>query len=113
RARRDPTSVRLIAVSKTFSAEYVRAAAQAGQVDFGENKVQEGLDKIAQTSDLALRWHLIGHLQSNKAKHAVRFQTIHSIDAALLLQKVDGAAATAGRTVEVLVQVDLAKESTK
>jgi PLP dependent protein len=113
RARRDPASVRLIAVSKTFSADHVRAAAEAGQVDFGENKVQEGLTKIAATADLPLRWHLIGHLQSNKAKQATTFCAIQSIDSSSLLQKVDQAAASAGRSLEVLVQVDLANEPTK
>jgi PLP dependent protein len=113
RAKRDPASVRLIAVSKTFSSEYVRAAADAGQVDFGENKVQEGLEKIGQTSGIPLRWHLIGHLQSNKAKQAIRFDAIHSIDGASLLQKVDSAARMTGRTVEILIQVDLAREPTK
>src|SRR5262249_14996342 len=79
RAQRDPATVRLIAVSKTFPADYVRAAAASGQIDFGENKVQEGLAKKAETSDLALRWHLIGHLQSNKVKQAVGFEAIHSV----------------------------------
>ena len=113
RAKRDPASVRLIAVSKTFPTDYVRAAADAGQVDFGENKVQEGLAKIAQTSDLPLRWHLIGHLQSNKAKQALAFHTIQSVDSSALLQKVEHVAAGADRTVEVLIQVDLANEPTK
>ena len=113
RAKRDPASVRLIAVSKTFSSDYVRAAAAAGQLDFGENKVQEGLAKIAQTADLPLRWHLIGHLQSNKVKQAVAFHAIDSIDASALLQKVDDAASQAGRTIEVLIQVDFANEPTK
>jgi len=113
RARRDPSSVRLVAVSKTFPSEYIRAAAAAGQVDFGENKVQEGLSKMAETADLSLRWHLIGHLQSNKAKQAVAFHAIQSIDSSSLLQKVDHAAATVGRTVQVLIQVDLAREPTK
>ena len=70
RARRDPSDVRLIAVSKTFSAVQVRAAWSAGQRDFGENKVQEALEKIGETADIEIRWHLIGHLQSNKAKKA-------------------------------------------
>ncbi len=70
RAGRDPAGVRLIAVSKTFDAEHVRATADAGQVDFGENKVQEALLKMDLTKDLSIRWHLIGHLQSNKAKKA-------------------------------------------
>ena len=113
RARRDPAAVRLIAVSKTFSADHIRAAADAGQLDFGENKVQEGLAKIAQISDLPLRWHLIGHLQSNKVKQAVAFHAIDSIDGSALLQKVETAAAQAGRMVEVLIQVDLADEPTK
>ena len=113
RAKRDPAAIRLIAVSKTFSSDYVRAAADAGQLDFGENKVQEGLAKIAQTSDLPLRWHLVGHLQSNKARTAVAFQAIDSIDASALLLKIEQAAQQAGRSVEVLIQVDLANEPTK
>ena len=113
RAKRDPASVRLIAVSKTFPTDYVRAAADAGQVDFGENKVQEGLAKIAQTSDLPLRWHLIGHLQSNKAKQAIAFQTIQSVDSSDLLQKVEHVAAGADRTVDVLIQVDQIRRSAR
>src|SRR5437867_11530091 len=76
RAGRHPASVRLVAISKTFPAEYVRAACEAGQGDFGENKVQEALDKMEATSDLPVRWHLVGHLQSNKAKKVGRFDTI-------------------------------------
>jgi PLP dependent protein len=114
RAGRDPTTVRLIAVSKTFSADAVRAAWSAGQMDFGENKVQEGLQKIGATADIKIRWHLIGHLQSNKAKKAATaFQCIHSIDSIELLKKVDSAAADAGAAPEILVQVDLAGETTK
>ena len=113
RAGRDPSSIRLIAVSKTFPAEYVRAAADAGQIDFGENKVQEALPKMDQTSDLALRWHLIGHLQSNKAKKAARFDLVHSIDGPPLVERLDEAAGAAGRRLDLLVQVDLAGEATK
>jgi len=114
RAGRDPTTVRLIAVSKTFSADAVRAAAAAGQVDFGENKVQEGLQKIGETADIQIRWHLIGHLQSNKAKKAATaFHCIHSIDSVELLKKIDAAAADGGAAPEILVQVDLAGETTK
>jgi PLP dependent protein len=65
------------------------------------------------TADLALRWHLIGHLQSNKAKKAARFDAVHSIDSAALLEKLNESAAAAGRRMEVLVQVDLAGEATK
>ena len=114
RASRDPATIRLIAVSKTFSADAVRAARSAGQEDFGENKVQEGLQKIGETADSQIRWHLIGHLQSNKAKKAATaFHCIQSIDSIELLKKVDAAAADAGAAPEILVQVDLAGETTK
>ena len=114
RVGRDPDSIRLVAVSKTFPAEYVRAAAAAGQTDFGENKVQEALQKISDTSDLALTWHLVGHLQSNKARKAgASFDMIHSIDGSGLLGKLEEGALSAERQVRVLVQVDLAGEATK
>ena len=114
RAGRDPSDVQLVAVSKTFSADYVRAAWAAGQRDFGENKVQEGLQKIADTADMEMRWHLIGHLQSNKAKKAARaFSCIHSVDSVDLVQKLDAAAAEQPAPIEMLVQVDLAGEASK
>jgi PLP dependent protein len=114
RVGRDPQTIRLIAVSKMFSASHVRAAWSAGQHDFGENKVQEGLQKIGETADIKIRWHLIGHLQSNKAKKAATgFQCIHSVDSVELLRKLDAAAAEAGVAPELLVQVDLAREETK
>ncbi|MEY4095991.1 MAG: hypothetical protein RLZZ53_3190 [Acidobacteriota bacterium] len=114
RAGRSPDDVRLIAVSKTHPIEAVRAAAEAGQRDFGENKVQEALQKIAQSADTSLRWHLIGHLQSNKARKAAgAVGAIHAIDSVDLLKRVDQAAREAGRTVDVLIQVDLALEETK
>jgi pyridoxal phosphate enzyme (YggS family) len=113
RAGRDPASVRLVAVSKTFPAEFVRAAAGLGQTDFGENKVQEALPKMDETGDLPIRWHLVGHLQSNKAKRAGRFDMIHSVDSAALVARLDEAARAAQKTIELLVQVDLAGEATK
>jgi pyridoxal phosphate enzyme (YggS family) len=114
RAGRDPSHIRIVAVSKTFSAGDVRTAAQAGQIDFGENKVQEAQQKREQTAELPITWHFIGHLQSNKArKAAALFDVIHSIDDPSLVQKIDDAAAEAGRTLELLVQVDLAGEPTK
>ena len=113
-AGRDPHSVRLLAVSKTFSADHVRAAYVTGQRDFGENKVQEALQKIEETADLSIRWHLIGHLQSNKARKASpAFAAIHSIDSVDLLRRVDQAAADGGASPDVYVQVDLAGEETK
>ena len=113
RAGRDPASVTLVAVSKTFPPEYVRAAAEAGQVDFGENKVQEARQKMDQTSDLQIRWHLVGHLQTNKVKKACGFDVVHSIDGAELIDRLDRAAEAAGRRLDLLVQVDLAGEATK
>jgi pyridoxal phosphate enzyme (YggS family) len=114
RAGRPPASVRLVAISKTFPIDAVRAAAGCGQIDFGENKVQEAQGKILAAGSLPLRWHLVGHLQSNKAKKAAAlFDVIHSIDSPDLLQQVDRAAAERGRQVDVLIQVDLAHEATK
>jgi hypothetical protein len=114
RAGRDPGAVTLIAVSKTFGAGAVREAWAAGQRDFGENKVQEALQKIEQTAEMDIRWHLIGHLQSNKAKKAAApFACIHSVDSVDLLERLDAAAADQGTTPDVLVQVDLAGETTK
>jgi hypothetical protein len=113
-AGREPASVRLVAVSKTFPVELIRAAVAAGQADFGENKIQEGLQKMEAAADLPIRWHLIGHLQSNKArKAAARFQYIHSVDDLDLLLRLDRAAVEAGTAPELLVQVDLAGEATK
>jgi PLP dependent protein len=113
-AGRPPEDIRLLAVSKTFSADHVRSAHAAGQRDFGENKVQEALQKIGETADLDIRWHLIGHLQSNKAKKAApAFAAIHSVDSVDLLQRVDAAAAGAGTSPDLFIQVDLAGETTK
>jgi pyridoxal phosphate enzyme (YggS family) len=113
-AGRDPSSVRLIAVSKTFPINAIREAFAAGQVDFGENKVQEGLQKYATSADLSIRWHLLGHLQTNKARKAVSaFAMIQSVDSLELLQKLDTAAEESGRAPELLIQVDLAGEASK
>ena len=114
RAGRPPESVRLIAVSKTHPLDAVKAAADAGQLDFGENKVQDALQKIAESTDTRLRWHLIGHVQSNKARKAAEaFHWIHAVDSVSLLRKLDEGAAAAGRRPKALVQVDLAGEATK
>ena len=113
-AGRSADEVRLLAVSKTFSLDHVRAAAAAGQADFGENRVQEALQKIDGSADLKIRWHLIGSLQSNKVRKAVpRFSAIHSVDSRRLLDAIDAAATDAGTTPELLVQVDLGGEVTK
>src|SRR5262245_39777116 len=96
---RDPASVRLIAVSKTFPLEAVREAYAAGQREFGENRVQEGLQKIERSADLSIRWHLLGHLQTNKARKAASaFAMVQSVDSIELLEKLDRAAEEAGST---------------
>lgn len=120
-AGRDPASVRLVAVSKTFPIEAIAEAAAAGQRDFGENRVQEALQKLEQalqklpgSADQSIRWHLLGHLQSNKArKAAAAFAMIQSVDSVELIRRLDQAAAESGRAPELLIQVDLAGEATK
>ena len=114
RAHRDSTTVTLVAVSKTFPPESIRAAVAAGQHVFGENRVQEALAKMDALADLEIEWHLIGHLQSNKAKKAAAaFQWIESVDSQSLLERLDAAAAAAATRPVVLVQLDLAGEVTK
>lgn len=114
RAQRAPTDIRLVAVSKTFAADRVRTVAAAGQTAFGENKVQEGLAKAEALADLSLDWHLIGHLQSNKArKAAAAFTWIETVDRVDLVRKLDAAAAELRTKPRVLVQIDLALEPTK
>ena len=114
RVGRDPATVRLIAISKTFTADHVRAAADCGQLDFGENKLQEALEKMDRTADLPIRWHLVGHLQSNKARKAgTRFDVVHSVDQAAIASRLDEGASAAGRSIELLAQVDLAGEPSK
>ncbi len=112
-AGRRPDEIRLIAVSKTFGIPHIEAAAAAGLRDLGENRVQEAMDKQAATTALPVRWHLVGHLQSNKARKAVAFDWIHSVDSAALLARLDRAAAEAGRSPQALVQIDLAGEATR
>ncbi len=113
-AGRDPSSVRLVAVSKTFPTRLIREAYAAGQRDFGENRVQEALQKISESTDLEIRWHLLGHLQTNKARKAgPAFAMIQSVDSVELLDKLDRAAVETGQSPELLIQVDLAGEATK
>jgi PLP dependent protein len=115
RAGRKADDVTLVAVAKTHPPERVREAFAAGLRDFGENKVQEAEGKIAALVDLAgARWHMVGHLQANKARKAVTlFDRIHSLDDVGLARRLEKAGAEQGRRVRVLVQVDLAGEKTK
>jgi len=113
RAGRAREDVQLIAVSKTFGADAITFAIEAGAKDFGENRVQELREKFPELRREA-RWHMIGHLQSNKARDAVRlFQVIHSVDRASLANKLDQAAAEIDRVVDVLVQVNVGGEPQK
>jgi hypothetical protein len=112
---RSPDEIVLLAISKTFPAESVLLAAEAGLNRFGENRVQEAEDKILSCRKRSgLEWHLVGHLQSNKAKRAVElFDVIHSLDTASLADRLDQAATERGKTQSVLLQVDLGGEETK
>lgn len=114
RSRRDPASVTLVAVSKTHPAEALLEAIDAGITTFGENKVQEAAEKI-KTVGRRARWHLIGHLQSNKARKAAAFfDCIETVDSAELAARLDRICAEIGRQrLDVLIQVDLAGEASK
>jgi hypothetical protein len=108
-----PSDVTLIAVSKTKPIAALQAAYNAGQRHFGENKVQEMVEK-AQQLPADIKWHLIGHLQSNKVKYIVGFvHLIHGVDSLKLLQEIDKQAAKVNRIQAVLLQFYIAQEDTK
>jgi pyridoxal phosphate enzyme (YggS family) len=117
RAGRTRADVRLVAVSKTFPAADVDHAIAAGITDIGENKVQETRDKkplVAGPAASHIRWHLIGHLQSNKAKDAVRlYDVIQTVDSVELAEKIARAAESAGKRQDVLLQVNIGRELQK
>jgi len=113
-AGRQPEAVRLVAVSKTVPADRVRAAVQAGITLLGENYIQEAREKIEALQDMDVSWHFIGHLQSNKAKYAVRlFDTIHSVDSLKLARELDKQAAKNAKVQDILIQVNTGKEASK
>jgi pyridoxal phosphate enzyme (YggS family) len=113
RSGRKRDTVTVVAVSKTFPAARIDEAIAAGVTHVGENRVQEARDKKPQVSGAA-RWHLIGHLQSNKAKDAVRlFDVIETVDSVELAEKIARAAETAGKAQDVLLQVNVGDESQK
>ncbi len=115
RVGRDPQTVRLVAVSKTFPLTHIKAAHAAGLTDLGENKVQEALEKIPKLRDLQkVTWHLIGHLQSNKVVKAINsFAWIHSVDSLELLNRLERLALIHNCQPNVLVQVNLSNELSK
>ena len=112
---RTPEDIRLIAVSKTKSTEMILQALAAGQIAFGENRVQEALGKIeALTENPLVEWHLIGHLQKNKVKFCPgNFQWIHTLDSTELAEKLEARSAFAQKKINVLLQVNLSREITK
>jgi len=115
KALRDPAEIKLVAVSKTHPAEVLRNAIAAGATVFGENKVQEAEPKIADIGREGVEWHLIGHLQSNKARKAVQlFDVIHSLDSLELARRLERLCIEEDRgSLPVFAQVDLAGEETK
>lgn len=115
RSRRDASSIRLVLASKLQPAAAIRAAWRADARDFGENYVQEAVSKRAELLDLAdIRWHLIGHLQSNKARAAAStFALIHSVDSARLANAIARARPLDASRVRALVEVNLGAESSK
>lgn len=110
RADRDPREVRLIAVSKTHPPETIREALAAGQIEFGENRVQEGLAKLDELADTKARIHLIGHLQRNKARFAGRFASVQSIDSVRLAEAV---ARQLDTPLDALLEINVAGEASK
>jgi pyridoxal phosphate enzyme (YggS family) len=111
---RAPAEVTLVAVSKTRPVELVEMAYNLGVSDFGENRVQEALPKIAHFHPPALRWHLIGHLQSNKAGKVVApFSCVQSVDSLHLAQRLSRSAQEEGRRLSILLQVNVAGEASK
>ena len=114
RAGRSPSDVTLIAVAKTFPAEAVREAFDAGAADVGENYVQEVLAKRRELAGLAVRWHFIGHLQTNKVKQIAPWvHMIHAVDSVPLATEIDRRASGAGRVIECLIEVNTTGEETK
>jgi len=115
RSGRDPREITLMAVSKTFPAERIREAYEAGVRDFGENRVQEFAGKAEALRDLSdARWHMIGHLQSNKAgKAAELFHAVDSVDSLKLAEKLNEAAGGAGKKLSVLIEVNVGGEAAK
>ncbi len=113
RSKRDPREIKLVAVSKTVEPARIQEAIEAGAALLGENYVQEAQKKI-ETMGRPVPWHFIGHLQSNKAKAAVQlFDMVQSLDSVHLAEELNRRAVQANRVIEVLIEVNLAKEATK
>ncbi|MEC7219575.1 MAG: YggS family pyridoxal phosphate-dependent enzyme, partial [SAR324 cluster bacterium] len=113
-AGRSPEEIKLIAVSKTHPSELIAEAFQAGQVRFGENRVQEASEKIEKLQNPGIEWHLIGHLQKNKARFCPgRFDWIHSVDSQELLELLEKQCALQRQPIQILLQANLSQEDSK
>jgi PLP dependent protein len=114
RCGRDPKSIRLVAVSKTVSADRVKEAIDAGADILGENYIQETRTKFIELAAYTVSWHFIGHLQTNKARYAVRlFDLIHSVDSLKLARELDLQAKKINKIQDILIQINIGKESSK
>ncbi|MBI2816987.1 MAG: YggS family pyridoxal phosphate-dependent enzyme [Acidobacteria bacterium] len=113
RASRDPSAIKLIAVSKTFPPEYITAAYECGHRDFGENRVQEFQQKLPKLHLPAAVFHLIGHLQTNKVSQAMSFDCIQTVDSERLARKLNEAAIQRGKIMPVMIEVKLSTEESK
>lgn len=114
KASRDPATVRLLPVTKTVPAHILRLAVQAGITSFGENKLQEARDKAAELGELPIRWHLIGHLQTNKVRYLVKLASeFHALDSLRLAEELNHRLEGADRDLDVFVQVNTSGEASK
>ena len=115
RAGRDPSEIQLVAVTKTYPAEVVLAAAEAGLTDFGENRIEEAAPKMRAVARPDLRWHMIGHVQSRKAREVALagFVLVHSVDSLKLAERLSKAAAEAERVQPILLECNVSGEAAK
>lgn len=118
KVNRDPSEIKIVAVSKGRGLEDIKEAISSGLIDIGENRIQEALEKHsklrAEGGELKIKWHMIGHLQANKVKDAVKiFDLIHSVDSLTLAQEIDKRAAQMNKIQDILIEVKTSPEATK
>jgi len=118
RVGRDPSEIMLVAISKKMPAEHILEAISAGLTDFGENRVEEALSKIPDVmarADAPVRWHMVGHIQSRKARDVVRlnFDMVHSVDSLKLAERLNNIAEAAGRSIPILLEMNVSGEEAK
>lgn len=118
KVNRDPSEIKIVAVSKGRGVEDIKEAVFSGLTDIGENRIQEALEKYnklrAEGFGQAIRWHMIGHLQTNKVEDAVKiFDLIHSVDSLALAQEIDKRAAQINKIQDILIEIKISPEATK